>query len=186
MAIDGGNFRAMTALEQLFTREARWEECIEVLERRALVVEDSQTRIDTLLQAASIWEEKVLELESAAEVYRRVQEADVSNALASQRLEHIYREQYKWAELNGILLERVEHTTDVQERITLLGQVAKIYEEELAEQDSAFLVLQAAFREDYAHEGTSKELERLATAAGKWAELLQDYGSRSRGQGQSL
>ena len=175
MAIDGGNFRAMTALEQLFTREARWEECIEVLERRALVVEDSQTRIDTLLQAASIWEEKVLELESAAEVYRRVQEADVSNSLASQRLEHIYREQYKWAELNGILLERVEHTADVQERITLLGQVAKIYEEELAEQDSAFLVLQAAFREDYAHEGTSKELERLATAAGKWAELLQDY-----------
>jgi tetratricopeptide (TPR) repeat protein len=175
MALDAGNFRAMSALEQLFTREARWEEGIEVLERRALVVEDPAARLDTLLQAASIWEEKVLDLEKAAEVYRRVHEAEPSNVLASQRLEAIYREQYKWGELNAVLLERVEHTDDVNERIDAFGQVAKIYEEELGEQDSAFLVLQAAFREDYAHEATSKELERLATAAGKWAELLQDY-----------
>ncbi len=175
IALDPGDFRAMTALEQLFTREARWEECIEVLERRALVVEEPEKRQLTLLQAASIWESKVLDLERAAEVYRRVHEAEPSNALASERLEAIYREQCKWAELIGVLLERVEHTDVVGERISLFGQMAKLYEEELDEQELAFTVLQAAFREDYAHEETSRELERLATSAGKWTELLQEY-----------
>ena len=80
------------------------------------------------------------------------------------------------SELNEILLERVEHTEEPDERIRLLqGVVAKVYEEELGDQESAFVVLQAAFREDYAHEDTARELERLATAAAKWEDLLAEY-----------
>lgn len=175
LALDPGNFRAMGALEQLFTRESRWEECIEVLERRALVVEEQELRLQTMLQAASIWESKVLDLGQAAQMYNRVHEAEPSNTLASERLEAIYREQCQWVELSGILLDRVEHTEDVGTQIILLGQAAKICEEELDEQDLAFSILQRAFREDYAHEETSRELERLATSAGKWSELLQEY-----------
>jgi tetratricopeptide (TPR) repeat protein len=51
LAIDAGDFRALAALEGLFTREARWEEAIEVLEKRALVQDDTRERIETLLQA---------------------------------------------------------------------------------------------------------------------------------------
>src|SRR5690606_10631042 len=63
LALNGGAYRAMNALEQLFTREGRWEECIEVLERRALIQDEPGARLDTLLQAACIWEEKVLDLD---------------------------------------------------------------------------------------------------------------------------
>jgi len=175
IALDPSDFRALNALEQLFTREARWEETIEVVERRSLVIDDPQQRIDTLLQAAAIWEEKEGNLDASAEVYERVRAADPANVIASERLEAIYRQQYKWDQLNEVLLERVEMREDAQERIDILGAVAKIYEQEMHDQESAFVVLQAAFREDYAHEGTAKELERLATATGKWEELLSDY-----------
>lgn len=181
LALDATDFRALNALEQLFTREGRWEETIEVLEKRALVVEDEASRIDTMLQAAAIWEEKVENLERASEVYERVRAADASNVIASERLEAIYRAQYKWEPLAEILLERVEQREDAQDRIDILGAVAKIYEEELGDQESAFVILQAAFREDYAHEQTAKELERLATAAGKWQELLADYSEVVQG-----
>ena len=46
----------------------------------------------------------------------------------------------------------------------MLNQVAKIYENEIGDQESAFYVLQAAFKRDYSHDQTANELERLATA----------------------
>ena len=53
IAIDPSDFRSLAALEQLFTREGRWEDTIDVLEKRALVLDDEAQRRDTLLQAAS-------------------------------------------------------------------------------------------------------------------------------------
>ncbi|MEM9491697.1 MAG: tetratricopeptide repeat protein, partial [Myxococcota bacterium] len=66
LALDPGDFRALDALETLFRREARWEECIEILEKKSLVLDEPADRIDTLLQAASIWEEKVEQYDQAA------------------------------------------------------------------------------------------------------------------------
>ena len=180
-AIDPTNFEALSALEQLFTREARWEECIEVLERRALVLEDEDAQRDTVLQAASIWEEKVENLPQAASLYERVRATDPGNSIASERLESIYRQQYQWESLNEVLIARSEHTEDTYERIEILQSVARVYEEELADQELAFVVLQAAFREDYSHDSTARELERLATAANKWQDLLSDYSDVVQG-----
>src|SRR6185369_9392613 len=72
IAIDPSDFRALAALETLFTREGRWEEAIDVLEKRALVLDDEVLRRETLLQAAATWEEKVEDLTRAAQAYERV------------------------------------------------------------------------------------------------------------------
>ena len=48
----------------------------------------------------------------------------------------------------------------------------------MGDEESAFVVLQAAFKEDYANESTAKELERLATLAHKWEDLLAEYSHR--------
>lgn len=178
MALDPSDFRALDALEKLFTREARWEECIDILEKRALVLDDDGARIDTLLQAAAIWEERVGNLNEAAAVYERVRGADAANMRASERLEAIYRAKAEWTLLTEVLLDRVNQCEDPQDRIDILNAVAKIYEEELSEPESAFVVLQAAFREDYAHERTARELERLAESAHKWEDLLSEYTQR--------
>jgi tetratricopeptide (TPR) repeat protein len=178
IAIDPSDFRALAALEQLFTREGRWEEAIDVLEKRALVLDDENQRRDTLLQAASTWEEKVEDLSKAAVVYERVRASDPSNNTSSDRLEAIYSQQYKWTELVEVLLERSELRPDVGEQITILNRVAKIYESEIGDQESAFYVLQAAFKRDYSHDETANELERLATATNRWQELLDEYTNR--------
>ena len=104
--------------------------------------------------------------------------SDPTNAVASDRLEAIYRQQYKWTELVEILLERSEIVPDVEAQIQMLNQVAKIYETEIGDQESAFYVLQAAFKRDYSHDQTAHELERLATATNRWQELLDEYTNR--------
>ena len=178
IAIDPSDFRALAALEALFTREGRWEEAIDVLEKRALVLDDEDQRRETLLQAASTWEEKVEDLTRAAQVYERVRASDPANVLASDRLDAIYSQQYKWAELVEVLLERSELRPNVEEQIQILNRVARIYESEIGDQESAFYVLQAAFKRDYAHDQTANELERLATATNRWQELLDEYTNR--------
>ncbi len=178
IAIDPSDFRALAALEGLFTREGRWEESIDVLEKRALVLDDETQRRETLLQAASTWEEKVEDLTKAAQVYERVRASDPANITASDRLEAIYRQQYKWTELVEVLLQQSELRPKVTEQISILNQVGKIYESEIGDQESAFYVLQAAFKRDYAHEETGRELERLATATNRWQELLDEYTNR--------
>ncbi|HEX3476271.1 MAG TPA: tetratricopeptide repeat protein, partial [Kofleriaceae bacterium] len=178
IAIDPGDFRALAALEALFTREGRWEEAIDVLEKRALVLDDEVQRRETLLQAAATWEEKVEDLTRAAQVYERVRASDPANATASDRLEAIYTQQYKWTELVEVLLERSELRPSVDEQLAILNRVARIYESEIGDQESAFYVLQAAFKRDYAHDQTAHELERLATATNRWQELLEEYTNR--------
>ncbi|HEY0483245.1 MAG TPA: tetratricopeptide repeat protein, partial [Kofleriaceae bacterium] len=178
IAIDPSDFRALAALEGLFTREGRWEEAIDVLEKRALVLDDEIQRRETLLQAAATWEEKVEDLTRAAAVYERVRASDPSNASASDRLDAIYSQQYRWAELVEVLLERSELRPNVEEQIQILNRVARIYESEIGDQESAFYVLQAAFKRDYAHDQTANELERLATATNRWQELLDEYTNR--------
>ena len=53
--------------------------------------------------------------------------------------------------------------------------MAEIYEQQLDDRESAFVTLQAAFREDYSNDHVAKELERLATITDKWNELISDY-----------
>src|SRR6185503_17852484 len=133
---------------------------------------------ETVLQAAATWEEKVEDLTRAAAVYERVRASDPGNVTASDRLDAIYSQQYKWAELVEVLLERSELRPNVEEQIQILNRVARIYEFEIGDQESAFYVLQAAFKRDYAHDETAHELERLATATNRWQELLDEYTNR--------
>ena len=177
--VDPSEVRALTALEDLYVREGRWEDAVDVIEKRALLIDDDAQRRETLLQAGAIWEDQLGELTRAAEIYERLYRADSSDEVATARLESIYRHQGKWTELVDMLLERSEAGDDVAAQIEILHEVAEIYEQELSDQESAFYVLQAAFNRDGAHQRTTRELERLATALSRWEEVLDDYGKRA-------
>lgn len=172
---DGKDFRAMAALESLFTQEALWERCVEILERRAQILREPAEKIEELLKAARIWEDNVVDPAAAADTYERVLQIDNTNLTASIQLEQIYRNRGNWSQLIDLLLARVDFTQDVRQKIELLQNVAEIYENNLGDRDGAFVVLQAAFKEDYSNDDVCRELERLASVTGKWGDLLTDY-----------
>jgi len=176
--VDPCDVRALSALEDLYTRVGRWDNAVEVLEKRALLLEDDGERREAQLQAANVWEQQLGELTRAADIYERLWRADASDELVRERLEALWRQQGKWTELVEVMLERAE-SGEISTQIEVLHEVAAIYEHELSDQESAFYVLQAAFNRDGAHARTSRELERLATAASLWPELLEDYSKRA-------
>ena len=175
LELDEADFRALAALERLFMQEARWEEAVDILERRARALASPNDRVDVLMQAASLWADKIGDGGSAAEVYERVLQIDPGHQLASVELEQLYRQRKSWVKLVDLLLARTEFSPDAATRIQLLVQVSETYEQQLDDRDSAFVTLQAAFREDYSNDHVAKELERLATAADKWNELIGEY-----------
>jgi len=181
LQIDPADFRALAALETLFTQEARWEECVEVLERRAAAMSSPGDRVDVLMQVAQIWADKVVDGGSATEAYERVLEIDPSHFVASTELEGLYRQRKMWPRLVELLLARIDYVDGPAERINLLRAIATIYEEQMGDRDSAFVTLQAAFREDYSNDHVAKELERLANETKKWNELLTEYTQVARG-----
>jgi tetratricopeptide (TPR) repeat protein len=173
--IDPTDFRALAALETLFTQEGRWEECVEVLERRAAALASPEDQVDVLMQVADIWSDKIGDGGAAAEVYERVLAVDPSNMTASIELEQLYRQRSNWMKLVELLLARTDFVSDTPERVKLFMSIAEIYEQQLGDRDRAFVILEAAFQEDYSHDRVAAELERLATVAGKWNELIGQY-----------
>ncbi len=178
--IDPTNFKALGELETLFTQEARWPECIQVLERKVNALEDPVDKVDTLLQMASIWESKEMNPAHAAAAYERVLELDPSHQMASENLERIYRENAEWQGLVSVLERRFGYVEETADQVAVLHEIARIIEQNYAvpDLDQAFAYLLMAFELDYMNETTASELERLATEANKWNELLMKYNEK--------
>src|SRR5262249_17408498 len=107
--IDPHELRSLGALEGLFTQEARWEECIEILEKKSEAMPGLEDKIEILMQVASIWEDKLSDRHSAASTYERILASDPANLRASQSVEQIYRDGLQWDKLIELLIARVEH-----------------------------------------------------------------------------
>ncbi len=175
LEINAGDMEALAALEELYTQEARWTEAITVLERKSAALQDPEGKVDVLMQIASIWEEKLEDNLQASGAYMEILETDPGHLSASEALETIYRDVEDWGSLAELLITRAEVIDDRDMKVAALQAAAKVFEEDLEDQDSAFAVLQHAFNEDYVNETTARELERLATQANKWADLLNEY-----------
>ncbi|MEE9384726.1 MAG: tetratricopeptide repeat protein [Nannocystaceae bacterium] len=176
LAIDEKDMEALQALEQLYLAQAQWPDAIQVLERKSEVLEeDPDSRLDVLMQIASMWDERLESKAEASAAYIQILEIDVNHRPAGDALETIYTDTGEWESLAQLLMTRAEHTEDAAAKVEYLQRTGRIFEEKLDDKDSAFEVLQAAFNIDYSNEDTSRELERLASEADKWNELLAEY-----------
>jgi golgin subfamily B member 1 len=175
LELSPGDMEALAALEQLYSQEARWTDAIHVLESKVKVLEDTDSKIDVLMQIASIWEERLEDKLQAAGAYQEILENDPSHHAAYEALEGIYRYTEDWPSLVELLITWAETLDDKTDKVERLQAAARVSEESLGDQDMAFATLQAAFNVDYANDVTSRELERIATEAGKWGELLNEY-----------
>ena len=173
--LEPNSLEALAALERLYSGEARWQEVVQVLERKGKVVETVPEKIDVLMQVAGIWEQQIGNKTEAAGVYLEILELDQTYMPAHDALEAIYRETEDWGPLIELFLRQVEIFEEPGFKVQVSQKMAHVYEANLGDPEGAFESLKYAFNIDYANEDTSRELERLATAANKWGELLNEY-----------
>ncbi len=90
-------------------------------------------------------------------------------------LEPLYRQVGDWQKLVGVHEVQVRRSDDVSRRVELLHQIAQLYEDSAGDLASAFATLARALKEDPANESTQQQLDRVARATGRFADLAQAF-----------
>jgi golgin subfamily B member 1 len=166
LALDPTQLQALTALEILFAREERWRECIQVLEKQATIagLDNRRRELELLLQVASIWEVQIRDRAQARLAYERVRAADPSDPIASAQLETMYRDERDWPKVVQVLEERARAMDNASNRIAVLIEVARIYEDELGDPSSVVRVIRPILE---------LEADLVAEAADLWLKIGQ-------------
>jgi tetratricopeptide (TPR) repeat protein len=169
-AIDGGDTRVLDALESLFVAQARWSECIELLEKRLALTEGKRQRIAILLNLATIAHERIEDDDLAIEAYERVLGWDPRNEVASRELEKLYETHRQWEPLAALLLDRASRDDDP----AALESVAQLYADKVGDPRNACHVWLAIYRREPGRPHVLDQLDLLAPAANAWEELVGD------------
>lgn len=168
--IDAAEPRVLDQLEALFVEQGRWDECLELLDKRVALAEGEQPRIAALLNLAALAHDKAGDEPRAIAAYERILEIDGAHEIASRELEQIYTTEEQWQPLTQLLLERASRVGDLDALMT----VAHVYEDKLRDPHAAYLVWLTVFRREPTRPHLIEQLDRLASVAELDAELLDE------------
>ena len=189
---DPANATALAALDALFTRQKMWSDLAENLDAQLSLATDDEAQIALMLRLAALRETEMAQVDQAIEGYRTVLERDVSNQQALSSLERLggepsyelviadlleplYRQVGDYQKLIGVHEVQVRRADDSARRVDLLHQIAQLHEDAASDLGSAFSTLARALEEDPAQETTQTQIDRVARATGRFADLATVY-----------
>jgi golgin subfamily B member 1 len=168
--IDASDARVLDRLEALFVEQGRWDDCVELLDRRVALAEGERARIAALLNVAALAHDKLGDDARAITAYERILQIDPANDIAARELEQLYTDGEQWQTLTQLLLERADRTGDVDALMT----VAHVFEDKLGDPHAAYLVWLTVVRREPARPHLIEQLDRLAHRAQLDDELLDE------------
>jgi tetratricopeptide (TPR) repeat protein len=170
--VDPADFEAMDELEKLYRAEERWVEVIGVKMQRAEALPEPEEKIRELLEVTSLWKKEVNDYDQATAAFEKILTIDPTHQDAFDALERLHTAAERWEPVVELYLNRLDTREDVGERSDLLRRIAKVFEEQLDDNNQAFDALVNAFSEDYSDDESVRYLERMAQATGRWGELI--------------
>jgi tetratricopeptide (TPR) repeat protein len=188
LELDASSWSALRALDELLTRRNMWSELAENLEAQFALASADDLKLSLMLRLAALREEKMGLIDVAIEGYRQVLEQEPANRDALSALERLgktpkyeltiadlleplYRHAGDWEKLIGVHEIQVRRSDDVTRRVELLHQIAQLYEDAAGDLGSAFSTFARALSEDPANESTQLQLDRVARATGRFADI---------------
>jgi tetratricopeptide (TPR) repeat protein len=171
LRVDPEDRQGLEALRELYSRQQMWEEYIGILSR-LVPLSDPQTQIQLFEEIAVSWIERVGLPSNATDAYASILKIQPDNEDAFIKLEGLYKETDNVAALIQLYLDKYEVERDIKKRSDLLMRTARLYEESMNDEDSAFLLFQKAYLEDYRDASVIDEVERITAKTGRWEELI--------------
>jgi tetratricopeptide (TPR) repeat protein len=172
LAIDPSNLEAAEALQGLFQGVERYAEMSQILQRKALVLEDVDAQKGALYQAALLEEEVLDRPREAIAVYLKVLDIDGEDVRSIDALIKLYLALPAWEELLGIYAKKVDLLLDPAEKKLVLYQVGAVFERELSDVKRAIDTYQRILELDPDDLTALSRLDVLYQTAGNWADLL--------------
>ncbi|HWP10151.1 MAG TPA: tetratricopeptide repeat protein [Polyangiaceae bacterium] len=172
LGIDPANLEAADALQGLFQGAERYAEMSQILQKKALVLEDVDAQKGALYQAALLEEEVLERPREAIAVYLKVLDIDGEDVRSIDALIKLYLALPAWEELLGIYSKKVDLLLDPGEKKLVLYQVGAVFERELSDVKRAIDTYQRILELDPDDLTALSRLDVLYQTAGNWTELL--------------
>ncbi len=195
--IDDSDTHSLEALSRLYARRERFRDLADLTRRRAeqsaLPEDEAKFRLDL----GKLLERRLGETSSAIDEYQAVVEVvpdgrsgPAAEAIAAlealvhsaehkarvvELLRPIYERADDWRHLVEVNGERLTLTSDASERVAILRETARLWEERGGDKGRAFEAIREAFVSDPEDGETRGELDRLGEATKRWDDLATAY-----------
>lgn len=180
LTFEGENLDALESLDRLYRRTSAWDALVEVLKRKAAVLQaqpGNTTEVVSLkVLAGEIWEEKLLDADRAIALYREALVLDPNQRRVLVALERLYDKAGRSAEYIDVMQQQLEMAPTDEGRIAMEERLAAIWEESLGRVDRAAECYERIVRIDGSRASAWSALERLCRQMGRvdrLAEILQ-------------
>ena len=191
-ALDTGVAEAesLEALDRLYARLERWDDLVEVLERKLAAAPDpgQQSRIE--LRIGRLRLERYQDVGATITAMRAVLERTPEDVEATQlleslwdRTEHlpvlleilgpVYRARGEYRSLLQLMELRAKELAAGGERVAMLREMAELAEEQLHDPGRAFECLARAFEAQPDESGLLEDVERLGEVLGAFPQLIE-------------
>ena len=161
---DADDTQALDALERIFTRLERWDDLIEVLQKKAALSDNLAHRKAIWGGIGEICEDQLGDLPRAVTTWSTILEWDANDLPALERLDQLYQRLEQWEDLRGILGRQVEVQPDEDRKLALRHRIAHLHEVELDDVTAAIEGYRALLADRPGHGATLAALEGLVRA----------------------
>jgi golgin subfamily B member 1 len=160
-------------IERVADASDGWKPLVALFNEIAGSLSDAALARDYWMRVAAI-DERLGQIDAAAESYNHVLALDASDAEALAGLEQLFTRTQRWTELIGVKERRIEQAHAEEEREALYVNVAQIYDEKLGRPESAVLAYRKVLELDPTNPRALGALDALFTRQRMWAELAEN------------
>lgn len=181
LQVDPQNAAALDALEEKYRESARWNDLINILNRRAEAADESGDEgryIDLYRQIASLWLDRFSNPNQAVGFLEGILERRPADEQAIKQLIDIYKNKKDWRALYGIYRRSLD-LLDGDPRTERLVEMARIASKRLDEKDEAIELWNDVLDADPAREQAWQALEKLYQKTDRWEDLADLYERRA-------
>ncbi len=183
-----GDAEAVAALDALYLELRRWDDLVNLIERRLERELSRDEDIELRFRLAEIQRIELANRERALECLGQVLQREPDHAAsikilqelledpearmtAATLLEPVYIRRGAWRELVGIDSLRLKYSEDPEQRLVWTRRIAQVYEEQIEDLDEAFNWYGRVFEEKATDRAAQEQLLRLAPKLGRWRDV---------------
>ncbi len=179
VAVDPTDTDAQKSLARLLEQTEQWDELVQVLDRQAITETDPDAKVAFLLKLASVHRDQREDFDAALGALRAVRQLRPNDQEARNALCDALLLTEDVREAVPLLQERIEDTTDQQERIRLLEMLASTFEARLGDDERAFTASTQLLDDDPANLSALDRMERIDTRSDNTVRLLETLAYRA-------
>ena len=170
--------RQWSELSELYARQNRLPDLVEVLQSAADRIAEIDERVDLYRRVAAICHERLGQPERAVKALERTLAIQPDNLEVARELLPIYREQSNWARLMSTYEVLLRAAAEDDERLELIAAMQEVAEQKLASPTLTLHWAAQAYRIRPADEALRDRLESSAERADGWDELVGIFEAR--------